>query len=226
MALLCAIFVLGVSTVECIILLSFNTMSFCSVTCIDDADQGQQDDCLWSIVKTFSVEFQLKVLASVTAKMSQCSSRSLRRQRNGGTTVADELEDTEGREDGDGEEFISSLTIEDERLWNEILNNLGKDLNKRVNVLLNGLPEDSGSEMDTENQQSGVDIVCFTTGKAHTAKAFEQVMLPQFRLQLKQVSSDTPLANKSVLDHYQQSPLIALASPDALLDALRLGSNG
>jgi hypothetical protein len=179
------------------------------------------DGSLWSVTKSFSTKFQMKALASVTAKISEQHGHAIGSQIS--TTIeADELESLESSSDDKDKGISGGLTVEDERLWNEILNNLGKDLNKRAHVLLQGLPEDVDPDVDeTGKQQSGVDIVCFTTGKAYSRKTFEQVVLPRFRQQLKQLSNETPSTNKSLVDHYQHSPLIALASPDAVLDALR-----
>ena len=164
----------------------------------------------------------MKALASVTVKISERHGYAICKQISTTLSAEDESACAESGSEDNAKVIASGLTVEDERLWNEILNNLGKDLNKRAHVLLQGLPEDVDSDTDeTEKQQSGVDIVCFTTGKAYSRKTFEQVVLPRFRQQLKQMSNETPSANKSLLDHYQHSPLIALASPDALLDALR-----
>lgn len=222
MAVHCAFCVSG--WISSIALISSCTLSVCSVP--SDMEGEQRCSSMWPVVSSFSAEFKMKVLATVTVTISRRHGHALPKQLSVTALVGDELESTESDSEASGDVICGSLTREDEGLWNEILNNLGKDLNKRARVLLQGLPEESDSEVDeATKQQTEVDIVCFTTGKAYTTKTFEQVVLPRFRQQVKQVSSETPSANKSLLDHYQHSPLIALANPDALLDALRSGSN-
>ncbi|XP_065840918.1 uncharacterized protein [Oscarella lobularis] len=111
---------------------------------------------------------------------------------------------------------ITRIPQSSEKLWTEILGNLSKDLDKRSQIVLHGLP--SGKESDS------LDMVCFTTGKAYEREYFDQIVLPQFRQQLKHLPRVSTSSAKMLTDHMQYSEHLASASPDVVLESLRYES--
>eukprot|EP00118_Oscarella_pearsei_P012776 m.96474 g.96474 ORF g.96474 m.96474 type:complete len:1516 (+) comp36911_c0_seq7:44-4591(+) len=149
--------------------------------------------------ESFSAKFQLKVLAYITSQSSEL------------------METRQDRVSADGSGFPYRHD-DKEKLWSEILSNLNKDLDRRSQIVLHGLP--------SRGELSGsLDMVCFTTGKAYEKEYFDQVVLPQFRQQLKRVPGISVSSAKMLADHFQYSQQLAAASPDVVFDSIQYESN-
>ena len=129
----------------------------------------------------------------------------------------------------------SKMQAPDERLWQEIMDNIKKDLDKRSCITLSLTTaatiaaaavsqrrESRGEAADQLPLQSQVDVVVFTCSHQFPKYYFDDVIVPEFQQRMGELMIPLPQTTKLLLGYYtKRDGFLPTACPSCVYNFLR-----